>query len=260
MWGKSLSAGETVKLVKTQVKVQNACPPSHFPKLSIGTGVYWSLFLGRLWSLVLMIDTPVTLTQPNSVVGLFDESRLDPIYPAWTKHGIYKCTTHRPDMSWLRFLCSILMFFKGIFHQFNHKWYKKSHITMAGNSQLQNTNTYVVYSWLPLLWTWAGPELKQLKRSLKNYEGFHKTDEGRADEKKERNSGMMKDRSEKRKRGAFRDQCRINEEQWKTQWMTAKDMRWKEDINKRSEVKAAIRRKLRSYNRRRGGLQGCFPQ
>lgn len=67
MWGKSLSAGETVKLVKTQVKVQNACPPSHFPKLSIGTGVYWSLFLGRLWSLVLMIDTPVTLTQPNSV-------------------------------------------------------------------------------------------------------------------------------------------------------------------------------------------------
>lgn len=149
MWGKSLSAGETVKLVKTQVKVQNACPPSHFPKLSIGTGVYWSLFLGWLWSLVLMIDTPVTLTQPNSVVGLFDESRLDPIYPAWTKHGIYKCTTHRPDMSWLRFLCSILMFFKGIFHQFNHKWYKKSHITMAGNSQLQNTNTYVVYSWLP---------------------------------------------------------------------------------------------------------------
>lgn len=146
MSGKSLAAGETVKLVKTQVKVQNACPPSHFPKLSIGTGVYWSLFLGRLWSLGLMIDTPVTLTQPNSVcrVVWWIQTR-----PAWTKHGIYKCTTHRPDMSWLGFLCSILMFFKGIFHQFNHKWYKKSHITMTGNSQLQNTNTYVVYSGLP---------------------------------------------------------------------------------------------------------------
>lgn len=100
-----------------------------------------------LWSLWL---TPL-LHWLNQIlfVGLFDESRLDPIYPAWTKHGIYNCTTHRPDMSWLRFLCSILMLFKGIFHQFNHKWYKKSHITMTGNSQLQNTNTYVVYSRLP---------------------------------------------------------------------------------------------------------------
>lgn len=146
MWGKSLSAGETVKLVKTQVKVQNACPPSHFPKLSIGTGVYWSLFLGWLWSLGLMIDTPVTLTQPNSVCRVVwwiqTRPNLSSLDQARNLQVYYTQT-------WLGFLCSILMFFKGIFHRFNHKWYKKSPITMTGNSQLQNTNTYVVYSGLP---------------------------------------------------------------------------------------------------------------
>lgn len=78
-------------------------------------------------------------------VGLFGESRLDPIYPAWTKHRIYKCTTYRPDLSWLWFICSILMFFKGIFHQFTSSW----ELPVTGNSQLQNTNTYVVHSGLP---------------------------------------------------------------------------------------------------------------
>lgn len=39
-WGRFLLAEESVKLTKTQLKVKNWCPPSHFPKPSIGIRVF----------------------------------------------------------------------------------------------------------------------------------------------------------------------------------------------------------------------------